>query len=205
MNSGRGGRAAHAVWAAVAVCVSLLMVIAGSKGHPPLVIFLPAVVVVWVAGHLAIGGTGWLARKGRDWVGGAEQEDMPRPIGLWLALTGTGIVAAIGVYQLLMTGYLGRLYPYRYAGLWTMMLTIKLAHAACFAGLLLRRPWAGLASAGLAIGWAVLLASQIVEHLPPGPQTDATEMIIAVGMMVSLLALGLNLALSSKVKAFLER
>lgn len=200
----RSGRAAHAVWAAIAVCVSLLTLLAGSKGHPPLVIFLPAVLMVWAAGHSLIWGAGWLARKGQSAARGTEQDAAPRPIGLWLALAGSGIVAAVGVYQLLMTGYLGRLYPYRYPGLWTMMLAMKLAHAACFAGLLLRRRWARLGSAGLAIGWAALLASQIAEHLPPGPRTDATEMTIAIGLMVSLLALGLNLGLSRKVRAFLR-
>ena len=50
-------------------------------GHPPPIIFLPVVVAVWVAGHLALGGVGWLARRGAEAGGspgtGSNEWSMP--------------------------------------------------------------------------------------------------------------------------------
>jgi len=97
----------------------------------------------------------------------------------------------------------GNLYPYPGAGVWTEMLAVSLAHGACFAGLLLRRRWSRLPSAMLAFGWALLLVSQIVEHLPLRALSEATELLIACGILLLLLLLGLYLVASREVKSFL--
>ncbi len=82
------------------------------------------------------------------------------------------------------------------------MLLVWLAHAACFAALLLRRRSSRLLSAALAFGWAALLGVQIVEHFRRG-SSDTSGLLIAVAIMVSLLLFGANLVMSSKVKSFL--
>ena len=159
--------AAHAAWAVIAVVVSLLMIFTINKGDPFLIVFLPLVVLVWVVGHLAIWGVAWLVDKGRRVATGTGSEGRSWPVGLRLAVIGTGVLTSVGVFQILVTGYLGRLYPYHYANLWTIMLVIKLVNAACFVGLLLRKQWSRHLSALLAVGWAMLLASQVAEHLSP--------------------------------------
>ena len=200
----RRGYAAHAAWAVIAVVVSLLMIFTINKGDPFLIVFLPLVVLVWVVGHLAIWGVAWLVAKGRRVATGTGSEGISWPVGLRLAVIGTGVLTSLGVFQILVTGYLGRLYPYHSANLWTIMLVIKLVHAACFVGLLLRQQWSRLATALLAVGWAMLMASQIAEHLPPRAPSNIAELMIAFGIMVFLSILGLHLVVSHKVKLFLK-
>ena len=50
----RRGRALHTAWAVLAVVVSLFMIFTIDTGHPPLIVFLPLVVLVWFIGHLGI-------------------------------------------------------------------------------------------------------------------------------------------------------
>jgi uncharacterized membrane protein YbhN (UPF0104 family) len=119
----RGGRVAHAVWAALAVLVSLLLIF-GGKGHPPPIILLPLVIIVWVVGHFAVWGVEWLAVKGRRGASGTEREGKSWPVGLKLALVGTGIGAAVGMLQIVVTAFLGKMYPFHDATLWTIMMAM---------------------------------------------------------------------------------
>jgi len=198
---GYAAHAAHAAWAVIAVVVSLLMIFTINKGHPPFIVFLPLVILVWV---VAIWVVAWLVVKGRRLASGTGSEGRSWPVGLRLALIGTGVLTSLGVFQILVTGYLGRLYPYHYANLWALVLVIKLVHAACFVGLLLRQRWSRHVSALLAVGWAMLLASQIAEHLPPRAPSNIAELMIAFGIMVFLFILGLHLVVSREVKSFLK-
>ncbi len=201
-GSRRRWRVAHAAWAVLAVALSLFLAFT-KGGHPPLIFLLPPVLVVWVVGHFAIWGVRWLAAKGRRLASGTAGEGRPWPVGLRLALLGTGVGTSIGVFQLLMTALQGELYPFHYASLWAVMLAVWLVHGACFAGLLLRRRWSRFMGAMLAFGWAMLLASQIAEHLPRGASSDTAGLLIAFGMMVVILLFGLHLAASREVKSFL--
>lgn len=200
----RRGRTLHAVWAVLAVVVSLLMIFTINKGHPPLIVFLPLVVLVWVIGHLGIWCVVRLIAKGMRVAIETGSGGRSWPVGLLLAVIGTGVLTSAGVFQIIVTGYLGRLYPYHYVNLWTIMLVIKLVHAACLVGLLLRQKWSRLTSALLAFGWAMLMALQIAEHLPLRNPTSLTELMIAFGIMVSLFILGIHLIVSRKVKSFLK-
>lgn len=199
----RRGCAAHAAWAVLAVVVSLIMISTINKGYL-YIAFIPLVILVWVVGHLAIWGVARLVVKGRHVAGETGSEGRSWPVGLRLTVICTGVVTSAGVFQILVTGYSGGLYPYHYANLWTIMLVIKLVHAACFVGLLLRQQWSRLASALLAAGWAMLMASQIAEHLPPKAHSNIVELMIAFGIMVSLFILGIHLVVSREVKSFLK-
>lgn len=203
IRSGRRRRIAHAAWAALAVTLSLLMAFTKQTGHPPAIVFVPLVLIIWAVGHVVIWAIQWLEAKGQRAAGTTGRGQRPWPIGLRAALVGTGVPALIGLFQVLMTVLGGKLYPYPDAGVWTEMLAVSLAHGACFAGLLLRRRWSRLTSAMLAFGWALLLVSQIVEHLPLRSPSEATELLIACGILLLLLLLGLYLVASREVKSFL--
>ncbi|NNK93069.1 MAG: hypothetical protein HKP41_01835 [Desulfobacterales bacterium] len=198
------GRAVHAVWAALAVVVTLFMIFTINQGHPPLVVFFPLVVLIWITGHLGIWCVVRLVAKGRGVATESGSQGRSWSVGFWLAVIGTGVLTSAGVFQLIVTVYLGRLYPYHYVNLWSVMLLIKVVHAACFVGLLLRQRWSRLTSALLAFGWTMLMALQIAEHLPPRAPTSLTELMIAFGIMVSLFTLGIHLIVSPKVKSFLR-
>ncbi|MDY7037727.1 MAG: hypothetical protein SV375_16385 [Thermodesulfobacteriota bacterium] len=200
----RRGYAAHTAWAVLAAVVTLLMIFTPTTELPIYLVLLPLVILIWVVGHLAIWGVTWLVVKGQSVAIETGSQVSSRPIGLTLAVIGTGILTFVGVFQILMTVYQGKLYPYHYANLWTTMLIIKLFHAACFIGLLLRQQWSRLATALLAIGWAILMASQIAEHLPLKASSSISDLMIAFGIMVSLIFLGMHLIVSDKAKSFMK-
>jgi hypothetical protein len=126
------------------------------------------------------------------------------PLALRLAAVCTGSAALFGVVQLVGTLLQRRWYPYSHAGEWAAMLFVWMVHAACFAGLQLRRRWSRLLSATLAFGWAALLGMHAAEHLAQGASSDTTRVLVAVALMAVLALLGRYLASSSKVKLFLR-
>jgi hypothetical protein len=194
---------AHVAWAALALIVCLFLVLTKQTGHPPPIVLVPFVLVAWVVGHGLIWGVQYLAAKGRRTTAGVAAEGPPWPVGLRLALIGTGAGALVGVLQLVGTLLRGRWYPYHDAALWAVMLAVWLAHAACFAGLLLRRRWSRLSSAALAIGWALLLGTQIAEQLTTARYTDTAGVLVAAGLAALLLLLATYLVSSRKAKSFL--
>ena len=56
----------------------------------------------------------------------------------------------------------------------------------------------------LAMGWAVLMVSQITEHLPLRASSNIAELIFAFGILVSLFILGIYLVISREVKSFMK-
>lgn len=184
--------------------MSVVLVFA-KGGHPPPIFLLPIVLIMWVAGHLVMWGAGWLAARGRRIASAAGTEGEPWPIGLWPVLIGTGVAALVGIFQLLMTALEGRLYPFHYGRDWAAMLAVWLIHGVCFAGLLLRQRWSRLLGAMLGLGWALVLAWQIAEHVPPKATSDTMGLFIVFGLLLLALFLGLHLLASRRVKSFLAR
>jgi hypothetical protein len=176
----------HAVWAAIGVCVSVLLIFTGG-GHPPPIVFLPVVVVIWIVGHVAIWGSGWLVERGRHAAIRSKRERASWPVSLRFILVGTGVATCVGLFQIAVTVLRGKLYPF---------------HGACFAGLLLRRPWSRLASMSLVFAWAFLFAAHIVEQVIRGHRMEAAALALIGGAVLLLLWLGFQLATSSRVKAF---
>jgi len=165
------------------------------------VILLPLVLAAWAAGHGFLWGAQRLAAAGRGTRAGPD-DGQPWPLGLRVAVICTAAAALLGVVQVIGTLVTGKWYPFGQASLWAAMLLVWLAHAACFATLLLRRRSSRLLSAALAFGWATLLGVQIVEHFRGG-SSDTSGLLIVVAIMVSLLLFGAHLVLSSKVRSFL--
>jgi hypothetical protein len=194
-------RFVHAVWAAIGGCVSVLLIFTGG-GHPPPIVFLPVVVVVWIVGHVAIWGTGWLVERGRHAAIRSKREHASWPVSLRLVLVGTGVATCVGLLQIAVTVLRGKLYPFHGAMLWTAMLAIGFAHGACFAGLLLRRPWSRFVSMLLVFAWAFLFAAHLVGQVIRGHRMEAAALALMGGAVLLLLWLGFQLATSSRVKAF---
>jgi hypothetical protein len=196
-------RWAHILWALLAAAACALL-IAGGGGHPPPIILVPVVWVVWVTGHFALWGVRWLAVRGRIFGSDTEGEARPWPPGLIIALMGTGAASSLGLLQLVISVFFRARYPFRDA-FWTIMMIAWLAHGVCFAGLLLRRAWSQWASATLCVGWALLLAWQILEAVLRGSRINAGELLLAVALVALLTALGYHIQTSEKVQAFFGR
>ena len=197
-------RVAHTAWAGVCIFACLLLVLTGREGHPPAIILLPVVLLAWAVGHGFIWGVQRLADKGRRMVARTAADGQRWPLGLLLAAVGTGSAALVGVIQIVGTTLKGDLYPFSHASAWWAMLVVWMVHAACFAGLLLRRRWSRLLSATLAFGWVALLGLQVAEHLAPGAPSDTTGVLIAIALMVVLVLFGYYIASSSRTRSFLS-
>ena len=178
-------RGLHATWAALGLASSAVLVFAGG-GHPAPIIFLPIVVAVWIAGHLALVGAGWLARRGAAAAAGAV---LCTDAGEWslplrIAVAACGLASLVGLIQLVVTALLREPYPFRGA-LWGITLVIWGLHGACLAGLLLLRPWAPRFAALLSFGWSALMAWQIADHFWYGRPVDPLDFSIAMAIVVA--------------------
>lgn len=193
----RGVKIAHGVWAVIGVAACLPMILIPG-GHPPLLIFLPVVMAIWLVGHVAIWIAGRLAARGRRSL--PEGIRASRPPLLILALGLTGLATAIGLVQLVVSALMRELYPFRLPGLWAITMAIWIAHGACFAGLLMRKSWSRRLCVVLPLGWAGLLGAQIVDHLARGRPVNPTEMAVALVLMALLVALAWRLAVSPRVR-----
>jgi hypothetical protein len=193
---------AHVAWAAVGLGATLLLLVTGRGGHPPATIFLPHLLLAWTAGHGLIWGVQRLVARGRP--AGPDADRPAWPMALRLTAGATGAAALVGVAQVGGTVLEGHWYPYHDARLWTAMLAVWLVHAACCAGLLLRRSWSRLLGAAIACGWAALLGVQIAGQLARGVSPGRTDLLLAGALLAALLAFGAYLASAGAVKSFLD-
>ena len=191
----------HLVWAVLGLGASLLLVFGGGQGHPPAILFLPLVLVIWCLGHAALWGIALLAAKGRKLAGTTEGARDAWPPGLVVASVGTGVVAFLGLLQLVVTLVLVGWYPFE-GVLWAVAFLIALAHAAGFVGILLRRAWARPTAAALSVGWGLLLAWQVVDQVTSGYRIDAGGVALALVGIALLSGLGIHLWTSRRIRAF---
>lgn len=202
--SGKRLKPVHLAWAAVAIVISVALVLVPQRGHPPPLALVPFVLLAWPIGHALIWGVGSLADKGRRREAGARGARQ-WPIALVIALIGAGSGSVTGLVQLLGSGLQGRWYPYPDPSLWTAMFLVWSIHGVCLVVLLLRNPWSGHLSAMLALGWAALLAVQLTEHVVPVVRANVTELALAIGLLVLLMVLAVSLVASRAVRAFLKQ
>ena len=197
----RGVRIAHGVWGSINFAICLLLVLAGG-GHPPPMIFVPVVAVVWLVGHVFIWISGRIAAIGRR--SAPEGGVVSWPPVLIIALVLTGLASALGIIQVTVSVFMSELYPFRQAPLWAITMAIWILHGACFVGLLLRKRWSQWLVAALPLGWAALLVLQIGEHLVRGYPIDPTELAIVVALVTVLSLFAWYLARSRRVRAQFE-
>lgn len=198
-------RRIHFARAGVAVVACSTLVLVPQRGHPPPMALVPAVLPVWLTGHVVIWTLSWLHGKGPGATpspGGASRR---WPLALVVALVGTGAGAGVGLLQLLGSALSRRWYPYPDPALWLTSFLACAAHAACLAGLLPRRPWARTLRALVALGWAVVLGTQWVEHAASPASLASPDKLLAIGLLALFVALAGHLLVSRSVKAFFER
>jgi hypothetical protein len=172
-------------------------------GHPPAILPLPLVLVIWALGHGVIWGIARLAARGKAEAG----VDSRWPPALIVALIGTGIIAAAGLVQLVTTLMLVGQYPFEGA-LWIFALVVAVAHGACFVGLLLRHARSAPGTALLAVGWALLLGWLVLEDALYTARFGSAEAVgygaaLVAGILLVLLAR--HLVASPRIRTFLGR
>ena len=184
------------IWVTLGIAASAFLISAGG-GHPPPFIFIPIVAAGWFAGHLAL-----IAAR-RLGVRGATTSDRARwPLSLVVALIASGGVSFLGIGPLVVSAMQRRPYPF-YGSLWLLVMAIWAVHVVCLAGLLLRRGWARGLAALLSLGWAALLAWQIIDHLWYRRPIDWVELPVAIGIVGALVVFAILLLRSQRAKEFL--
>ncbi|NNE46922.1 MAG: hypothetical protein HKN37_09720, partial [Rhodothermales bacterium] len=167
-------RVFHLVWAIPGLVVSYIFATA-TGGHPPGILFLPVVLIVWGVGHLAIWGASRVARK----AGAKRGQRTTWPISIIIAVASTGIVAFAGLFLVvagLITGE-GLSNQIQYA----VLILAWIGHTAAFLGLLARQPWGRYLAAAAATVWLLVLLTQITDHLVHGRPVDLLELAVVVG------------------------
>jgi hypothetical protein len=201
----RGHRLAHGIWAAIAVIACATLILSPQHGHPPPIALVPVVVVAWLIGHAVIWLLAWLHRRGLGSISLASARPRRWPAALLVALVASGAGAIAGLVQIVGSVLQQRWFPYPEPTLWLVVLLVCAAHAVCMVGLLLRRSWSRITTAGLVLLWAGLLCAQLFEQRARLTQLTDADNLLAVGLLALLLALAVNLLTSRAIRSFLER
>ncbi len=189
----------HGVWALLCGGVSVFLALIGG-GHPPPIVLVPLVLIVWAIGHLGLWLMVVLVRRGR----GASPAGAAWPPGVVVALAGLAAITAMTLLQVVVTALTGKLYPYR-GSLWFVMAGAGTLHAASLIGVLLRRNWGRVMAVLVCFGWSALMVKQLVDHLSHGRPISAGEGTLAFVLLAAPAALGLHLLSSPRVRAYFAR
>ncbi len=197
----RWAKVSHAAWAALNVAAALTLVLVPQHGHPPPIVLLPLLALVWPLGHCVIWLISWLTAVGRR---RAFATSRRWPITVIFGLLGTGVASLLGIVQALGSGVQGRWYPYPDPALWVTMLVVWVLHGSCFVALLVRQPWSRYLAALLALGWALLLGRQLAEGLMSSTRGSTADLLFAAALLVLLLVLAAAFVSSAAVKSHLR-
>lgn len=193
--------ALHAIWAVP--CVGVIGFLAtATTGHPPGIILIPPVLVVWVSGHLLIWGSGRIIARSISQASGAISPTPAWPLGIVVTIVGAGIMAFAAfwllVWLLVDAGGQGN-------GLSVAVLTVVVpAHGAVFIGLLARRQWARALGALTWLGWFLVVALQLASYLfrAGGSRVAPTDLILALGLLAVLGIMAYHIQFGHGPRAF---
>jgi hypothetical protein len=188
-------RVLHLVWAIPGLVASYIFATA-TGGHPPGILFLPVVLIVWGGGHLAIWGTSRLART----AAGKRGQRTTWPVSIIIAVASTGIVAFAGLF-LVVAGLITGEGPSNQAQFAVLVLA-WIGHTTAFLGLLARQPWGRYITAAAATAWLLVLATQITDHLVHGRPVDLLELAVVVGLILALGAIAFRLLAGAAERAY---
>lgn len=186
-------RVLHFCWALP--CLASSVFLAQADGHPPGIIFVPVVLVVWLMGHAMLSLTRRLSERGRA----RSMQSGSWPPGIIAVAVGAGVASFLGIMAMAWP-FLGG------AGLSRSLLPFVAAawalHAVTFVGLLLRTTWARRLGSALAAGWAILLSYQVIEHLLRGRPAEPLELVGAIIVALLLFGLAVNLMVGKGPSGF---
>lgn len=182
-------RTIHFVLAAIGLITCIVFATAG--GHPPGILFLPAIIPAWLIGHLFIWGIRRLAIRGllnRE----GNQDNNSWPPTLILAATLLAAITLTG--PILFQGGLV------YIGIWLIV-------PICFVGLLLRKSWAVNLIFVICCFPISFLAYDVIEILFFSQRQSHVSWLsfVVAGVIYScVLYLGVHIKRSKNVRTFLS-
>lgn len=195
-------RALHILWAIVAMSVIAILAMS-SKGHPPGIVFVPVVLVIWITGHVFLWLSHLLVKRGQTHAENEEGALDKWPLALALIALIFGGTFIFGVITFGVTSLIGSNSPR------SLLLTVLLPWlptSICFIGILLRQSWSRFATSGLFFAAALFLLYQMMQSLGYPPEYHSTTEWIGTTLVVFLLVgLGWHFFRSQKIRAFLSR
>jgi hypothetical protein len=194
--------ALHAIWAVP--CIGAIGFLAtATTGHPPGIILIPVVLIVWISGHLLLWGSGRIVARRVTQPSGAITRTSEWPLGIVVTMAVAGITAFAAfwllAWLLVDAGGQGN-------GISVAVLTVVVpVHGAVFVDLMTRRPWA-LGLAGLAwLGWFLIVALQLASYLFRGSRVAPTELILALVLLVALGFMAYHIQFGHAPRAFANK
>ena len=186
----------HLAWAAAGI-FGIVMAVISKGGHPPALVLLPAVLGIWLLGHIFIWISQWLVKRSAKSIF-AEQTTRQRwPPSVLLVTVLTGVTCFIAA---IVGGVL--MYKGSPHGEGVMFLVIAGISAIVFAGLLARKNWSRLIVIVLLISHATWLALEMAQSLWKGYAHPLNDWLIASGLFIVLVGLGMHWLKSKRVRNY---
>jgi hypothetical protein len=164
---------------------------------------LPAMFAVWIFGHAGLWIFGRMAERPEPRALSADGEILSWPPVLILVAAGTGLITLLGAFSLLVSFAQWRP-DGSFERVWLTLLVTWLAHAVCFASVLLRRRSSALLATVLCYGWAIYLVAAIVAESARGLPIEFGALATTLVQIAISVLLGRHLATSRRIKLFLS-
>lgn len=172
--------------------------LAMAKGHPPGLVFVPIVLVIWLTGH----GLFWLSRKfavkGKSSAAKRHLDSRQWPVLLIVLVFFLGAVFVSGFCGLGWQIFSGSRWSFELLSVCVVWLMASL----CFFGILLRKNWSRWLAGGGFLSLALIMLYQLIESYSRGYGHSTGEWVAAVVVFVLLCLLGIHILRSLRIKAF---
>ena len=190
----------HAIWAIIGCGLSILLASA-TGGHPPGLVFVPVVIVIWIVGHALLWASRKLAVRGKSKVGKSEAASGKWPILLTRFVSLCGVVFIFGLF-----GFGWKvLYKREWQLTLVVPLVIWLVASLCFFGTLLRRDWSRLLAGSGLVVFAAILLYEMVTSFMRGYHYSLVEWTTAIILFALLALIGHYFLRASRIKAFFAK
>lgn len=186
----------HIIWVIAAIAVSVMIV--QSKGsHPPALVLLPVMVGVWLLGHIILWISQWVVRRSSKSIFADQTMRQRWPPAVVLVTVSLGLTCFASTIIAII------LYIRNNTQDQVVALAVLAAISALlFIGLLMRKNWARLMVIVLLLGTAAWVAMEMGQAIWKAYNHPANDWLIASGIVIVLLGLGLHLLKSKRVRMY---
>lgn len=193
-------RGLHILWVLVGVGLCVLLVMS-KGGHPPGIVLVPIVVVIWIAGHALL----WLSRKlairGKYLADSRSSAGGKWPVALILLALFSGGFFIFGLFGIAWQVFFEHVQLHELA----VPLAFWIPSSLCFFGILLRQNWSRILSGCGFILIAIVLVKEMVESLMRGYRNSNSEWAMAIIISIVLVLFGIYILRSSRIKSFYSK
>ena len=188
----------HIVWAIIGIAVAAVLILS-KGGHPPALVLLPVVAGAWLLGHIMLWISQLLVRRSSKSIF-AEQtmrQRWPPVVVLVTIILGLTTFASTVIAITLFV----RISSHNQA---IPLAVVAAASAILFLGMLMRKNAARLIVIVLMISAATMIAIEMGRTIWKGYSYPLNEWLIASGIVIILLGLGLHMLKSKRVRMYFD-